>query len=98
MRMQEGKSTAPGDALGCGVGYGADPSAQFLAVVCKLKRIENTFSVSAVLSDILQGVCTFRTVGFCFLLLIVEPRSRVLRMNPGDRFAERSSFWHGAQW
>ena len=30
MRMQEGKSTAPGDALGCGVGYGAAPSPQFL--------------------------------------------------------------------
>ena len=30
MRMLEGKSTAPGDVLGCGVCYGAAPSAQFL--------------------------------------------------------------------
>ena len=28
--MLEGKSTAPGDALGCGVGHGAAPSPQFL--------------------------------------------------------------------
>ena len=28
--MLEGKSTAPGDVLGCGVCYGAAPSAQFL--------------------------------------------------------------------
>ena len=30
MRMLAGKSTASGDALGCGVGYGAAPSPQFL--------------------------------------------------------------------
>ena len=30
MRMLEGKSTAPRDALGCGVGYRAAPSAYFL--------------------------------------------------------------------
>ena len=30
MRMLEGKSTAPGDVLGCGVCYGAAPRAYFL--------------------------------------------------------------------
>ena len=41
MRMQEGKSTAPGDALGCGVGYGAAPSAYFLPQVdmCPLRAL-----------------------------------------------------------